>query len=199
MRPRRAHQAAANGPGERLQPVRLDVFVLRCTLKLLERMGHAVAKSEAPRSTARLGDWTANVLVSRESGKVQSRSKQLVLAVSNVTLLPVLLHAAPFKTVPSRLPEAVGQMLRALRIEPQSISSELAAMNECIVAPTNDRRVLGSMNDFDRMLEAYLDGRPLVQVALHLSEAPCSPIGMERPKDVARELFSAPAVRLARG
>jgi hypothetical protein len=57
------------------------------------------------------------------------------------------------------------------------------------VAPTNDRRVLGSINDFDRMLEAYLDGRPLVEVALHLSEAPCGPIAMESPGRATIALF----------
>ena len=72
-------------------------------------------------------------------------------------------------------------------------------MNECRVAKTNSRQVLGSMLDFANMLEVYLDGRPLVEVALHLSEAPCSPIAMERPRDVARELFAAPPLRLVKG
>jgi hypothetical protein len=129
-----------------------------------------------------------------------------VLAVSNVTLLPVLLAAAPFKTVTSRLPEAVGPVLHALRIDKQRIDSELAAMNESVVAPTNDRRVLGTMNDFDRMLEAYLDGRPLVDVALHLADAPCRPIGMESPCGATLALFgqagpdpTRPALRLVKG
>jgi hypothetical protein len=54
-------------------------------------------------------------------------------------------------------------------------------MDECIVAPTNDRRVLGTMNDFDRMLDSYLEGRSLQAEALQLAEAPCGPIGMQSP------------------
>jgi hypothetical protein len=83
-------------------------------------------------------------------------------------------------------------MLIAAGIDRPKASTEVAAMKECIVAGTNDRRVLGTMNDFARMLDFYLDGRPLVEVALHLAEAPCSPIGMNRPLDVARDLFTVP-------
>jgi hypothetical protein len=68
-----------------------------------------------------------------------------------------------------------------------------------LVAPTNDRRVLGTMNDFGRMLEDYLDGRALVEVALHLADAPYSPVGMRNPRDVTRDLFAAPTLRLVKG
>jgi len=39
---------------------------------------------------------------------------------------------------------------------------------------------------------------PMALGALHLAEAPCSPIGMDRPRDVARELFASPALRLVK-
>jgi hypothetical protein len=137
-----------------------------------------------------LGDWSANLLfVGRQ---------QVVLAVSHVTLLPVLLPAAPFKTLPARLPDGVGQMLHALRIDPTKIVAEVSAMEECIVAPTNDRRVLGTMNDFDRMLDSYLDRRSLQAEALQLAEAPCGPIGMASPIDETRRVFSAPVLRLVK-
>jgi hypothetical protein len=71
--------------------------------------------------------------------------------------------------------------------------------NESHRGPTNDRRVLGVINDFGRMVEVYLDGRPLPEGALHLADAPCGPIDMERPRDVARELFSASALHLVNG
>jgi hypothetical protein len=77
--------------------------------------------------------------------------------------------------------------------------AEMGAMSTCVLAPTNDRRRLGTIDDSGRMLEVYLDGRSLPEVALHLAEAPCSAIGMERPRDVARELFAAPELRLAKG
>ncbi len=59
-------------------------------------------------------------------------------------------------------------------------------MEERAVTPTNDRHVLGMLNELAFMLDAYLDERSFADVALHLANAPCSPIGMECPRDVAR-------------
>lgn len=72
------------------------MFTLRCTKKLLDRMRAVpVAEDALSGSSGRLGDWFANVLIIRK--------QPIVLAVSGVTLLPVVLPAAPFKTVPERL------------------------------------------------------------------------------------------------
>lgn len=160
------------------------MLVLRCTKKLIDRIGrHAPFEREPTPSTTRLGDWTANLFIIRR--------QQIVLAVNNTTLFPVLLPLAPNTTFISRFVEAAGETLIAIGVDRKEALSEMAAMNDCVVAPTNDRRVLGAINDFGRMLEVYLDGRPLPEVALHLAEAPCGPIGMERPNDVAREVFRA--------
>lgn len=132
--------------------------------------------------------------------------QQVVLGVNNRTLLPVLLPIAPNKTFVARFVEAVGEMLMALGIDRQAVLAEMATMNECIVAPTNDRRVLGTVNDFGRALDYYVDGRPLPEVALHLAETPCSPIGMDSPRRATIELFAKvvqdptrPALRLVKG
>lgn len=169
------------------------MFVFRCTKKLYQRIEPWAAPEREPptSSTTKLGDWTANIVIIHR--------QHLVLAVSNVTLLPVLLPIAPSKTLIPRLTDAVGSVLRVLGIDQQRIVSELAAMGHCIVTGTNDRRVLGSMNDFVRMLDAYLDGRPLVEVALCLAEAPCSPLGMASPRRTTTALFTAPALRLVKG
>ena len=167
------------------------MFVLRCTKKLLGRIGGVGAPDrEPPQSTTTMGDWSANLLVIRR--------QQLVLAVNNRTLLPVLLPISPSKTFLPRFSEAVGEMLMALGIDRPKALEEMAAMNECIVAGTNDRRVLGTLTEFGKMLDFYLDGRPVVEVALHLAESPCSPLGMGRPRDAARELFTAPRLRLVK-
>jgi hypothetical protein len=167
------------------------VVILHCTKKLLDRLGGpTLGSGPQPKSTTRMGDWTANLFfIGRQ---------QLVLAVNNATLLPVLLPIAPAKTFQTRFIEAAGEMLMALGIDRAKVLAEMSAMNECAFAPTSDRRVLGTINDFGRMLGAYVDGRPLPEVALHLAQAPCSPIGMERPKDEARKVFSRPTMRLVR-
>ncbi len=166
------------------------MFVLHATKKLLARIKGPLERDRAPTnpstttSTTRLGDWTANLLIIRR--------QQLVLAVNDTTLLPVLLPSAPSKTFVSRFAEAAGEVLMAIGVDREKAVSEMAAMRACAVAPTNNRRVVGTLTDFGSMLDVYLDGRPLTDVALRLAKAPCSPIGMERPTDVARDAFRAP-------
>jgi hypothetical protein len=65
-----------------------SMVVFRCTRKLLQRVGHTAAndQGESSKSTTRLGDWFANV--------IGVRRQHVVLAVSGVTLLPVLVTAA---------------------------------------------------------------------------------------------------------
>jgi hypothetical protein len=159
------------------------VVVFRCTRKLLQRVKHTQADDgESSKSTTSLGDWYANV--------VTVRRQQVVLAASGVTLLPVLVAAAPYKTMTARFVEAVGQVLRALSIEESKIAAEQDGMRDFVVAQTNDRRVLGSMTDFANMLDAYLDERTLTEVALHLAEAPCGPIGMKNPREATVARFA---------
>jgi hypothetical protein len=157
------------------------VFVLRCTKKLLGRLTPRSGREDEHASDSSLGDWTAHLFfIGRQ---------QLVLGVNNRTLLPVLLPIAPNKTFVPRFAEAAGEMLMAIGIEDRrAVLAEMAAMGECIFAPTNDRRVLGTINDFGRALDFFED-LPLPEIALRLAETPCSPIGMEYPKDVARGLF----------
>ena len=91
-----------------------------------------------------------------------------------------------------------GEVLRALGIPEAKVADEVAAMRDPVVAPTNDRRVLGSMNDFAFMTEAYAEDHPLMEVALKLAEAPCSPLGMNNPREATMAAFSMPLLRLVR-
>lgn len=175
------------------------MFVLRCTKKLLSRLPPRPATEGDQRTRdTRLGDWTANLFyIGRQ---------QIVLGVNSKTLLPVLLPIAPSKTFLARFVEAAGEMLMALGVDRTAVLAEMAGMGECIVAPTNDRRVLGTINDFGRALDYCVDGRPLPEVARHLAETPCSPIGMESPRSATLALFgqlvqnpTRPALRLVKG
>jgi hypothetical protein len=159
------------------------MFTLRCTKKLLDRVRPTSQDATPSRSTTALGDWTANMVILNR--------QQLVVAVSGRTLLPVILPLAPAKTLPARFPAAVGDVLLRLMFDPMLVAAEMSAMAECFVDRTNDRRVLGSLNEFIFMLEWYLDGRPLVDVALHLAKTPCGPLRGEYPSDVARAALVA--------
>ncbi len=170
------------------------MVVFRCTQKLRQRMGQTgLSQQPPPKSSTRLGDWYANA--------ISVHRQHVVLAVSGVTLMPVLVPAAPYKTMTTRFVEAAGEILRALGVPDATVAEELSAMRDMVVAPTNDRRILGSMNDFAFMAEGYaehFDGLSLRDVALKLAEAPCSPLGMNNPRDATRALFSVPTLRLVK-
>jgi len=62
-------------------------------------------------------------------------------------------------------------------------------MAEIVFARTISRQNLGSMNDFDRMLDPA-PGESLASAALELAEAPCGPIGMQSPDRATIGVFA---------
>lgn len=116
--------------------------------------------------------------------------RQVVLFVSERSLLPVVVEASPGGTLGERHRVATGELLRRLGAPPGAIELELAAMADVRLGRTANRRVVGSMNDFAFMLEAYLrGGDELMGASLRLAGAPCSPIGMRSPDEVTVELL----------
>ena len=153
------------------------VFTLRCTAKLLKRL-ETRPNPSPPSSTTRLGDWYANLLYVHR--------RPLFLCVSEVTLLPVVVGARGSEQLATRLAASLGEVLTALGVSEAAIREEQAAMSQITIAATANRTVLGSMNDFQRMLPADWDPpEALPNAALRLSEAPCGPLKMASPRDVA--------------
>ena len=120
------------------------MVVLRCTRKLLRRLRKTPAE-DAPTSSTLLGDWYANVLFVYR--------KPIILAVSARTLLPVLIPARDPASLGPRLAAALAEILAALGIPADQIRGEQQQMAQIALAPTSRRQILGTMNDFDRMLE----------------------------------------------
>jgi len=157
------------------------MVTLRCTQKLLRRLG--VEPRSAGMPTTVLGDWYGTLIVARPA--------HLVLSVSEVTLLPVVFAAAPLSGLVPRFRDAVGGVLRALRVADDALDREMLEMADVTVSATSNRRVLGSMNDFLRMLTYELEmGPSLPGASLRLPEAPCGPIGMESPRRATVRAFA---------
>jgi hypothetical protein len=141
------------------------VLILRCTAKLLARVGPP-QEPTAPSSTT-LGDWYAapfNVGHSR-----------YVLAISEGSRLPVLLAARDVKHLADHLQDALAAVLWGLGISASTIQRELEAMRPAVIAKTNSRSHLGTLNDFVSLLRWRLDGdryTDLAQVALELASTP---------------------------
>lgn len=159
---------------------------LRCTAKLLKRFGVERPPDPPPGDNA-LGDWYANVLF--------VPGAHLLLCVSERSRLPVVASARGLRDFPAEFPRHVREVLLAIGVPAGAADRECGRMGEVAFGPTRSRSVLGTLNDFATMLKFSWGDRPdaiLFDWSLWLAETPCGPLGMRRPRDVARELLSRP-------
>ncbi len=149
------------------------MLVLRGTKKLRDRLRDAPAAAEDDASTNLLGDWFATVLFWRP---------QMVLAVNARTYVPVLVPLAPAKTLVARVGDAIADTLAFHGVDETFAAAERAAMAEVRVAPTNNRRVLGVMNEYVFMADAWRDrgvndvAQGLEALSLQLAQVPLGPL-----------------------
>lgn len=80
------------------------------------------------------------------------------------------------------------------------IASELEQMDSVVFSKTASRRVLGSLNDFVHLLEAYNDsGLSLSEITQRVADTPCGPLGMESPDRATPLLFKGqPVLRVVK-
>ena len=145
------------------------MFSIHATKKLLDRVSRPVLPAVSEPATV-LGNWYANVWFWKP---------QVVLLVNERTLLPVLMPLAPAATLGERFPGGLQRVLDALGIVPAFVEDEIAAMADVRFAKTASRSVVGIMNEFKYLAEAYRDYRgidDLVTLAVELSQTPCSPL-----------------------
>jgi hypothetical protein len=127
------------------------VFYLRCTKKLLKRAA-AVPGREPGAPTTLLGDWYANM--------VFSKPQQLVVCVSERTLLPIVVPAKNLHGLPQRLCVQLEELLHFIGVPSEAITQELSQMNEYQFAQTASKSVLGSLNEAIFHLSWSLSGYP---------------------------------------
>jgi hypothetical protein len=141
------------------------MLVLRCTARLRARL--SVEEAAAPQaSTTRLGDWYANLL---HVGRTQ-----LVLAVSEQTYLPVVIDAAPARTLVARFRVAAADAMRALDLPAAAIAAEEHEMENVVFARTANRRVVGTMVDLAKLLEWTWNQHPSPpQMTRYLAHTVC--------------------------
>ncbi len=160
------------------------MVTIRCTKKLLARIGAPAAEEIEP--TTRLGDWHAK--------PVSIGHQRLVLLISERSRLPVVMWARGAKHLATTFPDALAAVLWCLGVGAAAIDRELEATREAIIAGTNDRSLLGTLNDFALMLQWQLPDDPdldLVQAALELAHTPVQPLRPHHfPDQVTRELLT---------
>ena len=143
------------------------MIVVRATKTLLDRVGPTVGDAHG---TGKLGDWFVKPLFWRP---------QVALFVDARTRFPVLVPLAPARAVIERIPDAFGVLARHVGAANPLVDEEVEHMRTAVVAATNDRSVLGTMNEFAHLADAFRAGRSsvdLVDVALWLARTPCRPL-----------------------
>ncbi len=158
------------------------MVTIRCTQKLLRRVP---STATPPSSDTLLGDWYANILFARPD--------QLIVCVSERTLLPVVVIARAANEMGERLAQSLHQVLLHLGVSAHQAECERAKMGQVLFGPTRNRRVLGTLNEFMFQLSWYLHDHPtasLLNASLWLAETPCSPIGYASPDKLSAQLFA---------
>jgi len=145
------------------------MFVLHATKKLLERLGSATADPSV-RSTTVMGSWYGTAIFWRP---------QVALFVNETTLLPVLVHLAPARTVFPRFAESLAAVLGELGVPHPLVAREIQLMAEHQLAKTANRSVVGMMNEFSFLADAH--GRAqttsdLLRLSVTLAGTPCGPL-----------------------
>lgn len=90
-----------------------------------------------------------------------------------------MLPLAPSSTLLDRFPSQLAEVLRRHGADEAVIALECSGTAEYRLARTNSRSVLGSMNEFSYLTDAYRTGRPdpdLVGLSMKLSTTPCGPL-----------------------
>jgi hypothetical protein len=82
------------------------------------------------------------------------------------------------RALPDELPAVIGGRLRRLAVREELIRAEVAAMTPVVIAPTNDRSVMGTVVDFVKGIPYNLeingwDDTTLPFVEARLAETPC--------------------------
>jgi hypothetical protein len=160
------------------------MVVLRCTQKLLVRL-EQVGDLSPVESTTRLGDWYGNVL--------RIGRRQHLLFISERSRLPVVIPIRQAKQLRIVLPDAVCQMMAAVGVAAKDIAEECSRMSELAFGCTQNRSLLGTLNDFAFMAQCAgakrTEPESPEELMQFLAQTPILPLDGARPIDLTLGLF----------
>jgi hypothetical protein len=170
------------------------MVTLRCTAKLLARLGIERRPPDLPPPTNALGDWYGDIIVTRPS--------HLVLFLSERSGLSVILEARHLDTLVPRFLRRLEELLASIGASPAAIERELAATSDLAFGATTNQKAVGLLTWAVRELRHRAPLRPDMSVyewSIEYSERPCgNPLRI--PSDVALELLTpASKLTLVRG
>lgn len=140
-----------------------------------------------------LGDWFANIIFLNR--------RPVVLAMSERSQLTALIPYVEFKTRPLlSLSCKISEFLVRVNVPQDLIEQELREMEDFSICNTNNRSILGCMNDFSRLAKFHTtdnsEAIDLNTLEFELNKTPCAGFRYGLPSDKTSELFqhSLPSV-----
>ena len=155
-------------------------MILRCTRRLLKGSGLQLTE-DPPAPPAALEEWFANVIPLPFPGRFA------VMYSSASTLLTVLVPGRAVRTTLAGFRERLPRLLARLSAPPEWVLTQMSALDPVCYARTNNRRVLGSMNDLADETRFWAEdagsfsGFDLDRMELRLAETPLSMLGYSSP------------------
>lgn len=168
------------------------MLIIRGTKKLRDRLKGSPPPDLAAESDSRLGDWFATALFWKP---------QVAMLVNTRTMIPVFMPLAPAATLLDRIPAAIEEVLRTHGVPDDVIADEVATMSDVRLMPTNDRSLVGVMNEVVFHAEQGLGrGAPdLLAMSMRASDLILGPL-MHRhdtPRDELAAMFGSGAEVIA--
>jgi hypothetical protein len=166
------------------------MVVLRCTRKLLARLKRTEVSADIVSST-RLGDWYRNIL--------QIGRRQHLLLISERSRLPVVTPIREAKHLAVVFPIAVCDVLAAVGIGAKDIADERSNVSEVSFGRTNNRSLLGTLNDFAFMAQQGNANRAEPEspeeLMRFLAQTPILPLDGASPIELTHAAFERPTTR----
>src|SRR5688572_28487086 len=159
------------------------MVTLRCTQKLLQRLGAAADARPGPPTTV-VGDWYASIL--------HRRPQQLVICMNERTLLVVLIPAREIKSMGERFRDAAIAQLRRIGVAPVAMEAEAQAMCDVGVGPVASRSILGCLREANlcRSIDVkHPRYSTLPEIEDYLGKNIYSAAKYQRPREHALELL----------
>jgi hypothetical protein len=139
---------------------------------------------ESSDSTTALGDWFASIIYTRQG--------HYLIFVSEKSRLPLLLSAKGLDTLEPRFLITLHDQLIRYGASEKAVDLEISQMHPIHYGKTNNRSVLGTMNDYVyhfRHLPPLEQNYTIHDWADSLAEIPCGPLGYGFPKELAVQLI----------
>ena len=150
------------------------MYVVHGTQRFLDHVGTPKPAGEVDPVTTRLGSWYATLARWRPN---------VALFVSEATLLPVFVPAAPARSLLVRFPAALAEVLEGHGVPAAWINEELAQMDDLLTAKTASRSLVGVLNEYIFLAGHHRAGKPefdLESLSVDLARTPMSPLYKRR-------------------